>query len=237
MKALAGRIILIFMIFSYLTCYSQIKGVPPPASGPDTTIVFLSPRPLILPEDETRSKNAAGLDLLFSIGGAGVGFYYMRDLGWDLFAYTNIYMYMPKNTDEIEYYDAYGQTFVKDKINRVFAFPVTIGLQKLLNFEDLGDSFVPYLNTGLGPSFIITTPYEREFFNSLGYTTSYVRFGMFFGAGLNFNFQGVNNRILQGLYVRYCYVPFGGNGLESIKKMPMTNLGGLFISYTIGVKF
>jgi hypothetical protein len=35
--------------------------------------------------------------------------------------------------------------------------------------------------------------------------------------------------------IRYYYIPFGGNGIDSIKDLPMKDFGGLFIA--LGIAF
>jgi len=92
----------------------------------------------------------------------------------------------------------------------------------------------PFISAGIGPTFILSTPYDREFFNAFGYGAFYTRFGAFIGAGANF---GNTNRSIMGLNIRYYFIPFGGNGLESIRDLPIKNFGGVFLSLSLGIRY
>jgi hypothetical protein len=52
--------------------------------------------------------------------------------------------------------------------------------------------------------------------------------------GANF---GSNNKTLVSANIRYYIIPFGGEGLESIKDLPITQFGGIFLSLSFGTKF
>jgi outer membrane protein W len=113
-------------------------------------------------------------------------------------------------------------------------FPLTFGLQYYILKDKLTDSFKPYFSAGAGPTLILSTPYEKEFFNSFGYGTFYGRFGGFVGLGANL---GANSNSLLGLNLKYYFIPFGGKGIESIQDFPMKDLGGVFLSLTVGTKY
>jgi len=94
-------------------------------------------------------------------------------------------------------------------------------------------NFTPYLNLGLGPTFILTTPYDKEFFTSFGYARMYVRLGFFVGTGVNIP---VTEESYIGISARQFWIPFGGKGLESVKDKPITDFGGFFLGFNFGIR-
>jgi hypothetical protein len=236
-KQLIATIIffLLFCLIGQSPLLSQSKGEPPPAFNPDTTFIFKSPRPLISADNPKKElKNAWGFNLIFSGNGFGAGLFLEREMDKNLFVFSSLYMSGARNTDEFEVLDQYGNYVVPGKINRLFMFPLTFGFEYYVFTETLSDNFKPYLDAGLGPTLIISTPYEREFFNAFGYTQSYVRFGSFIGLGANFSPRANS---LMGVNIRYYFIPFGGHGLESIEGLPIHDFGGLFLSLNGGVKY
>lgn len=225
--------ILFFAAATLLT--AQEKGETYPEFNPDTVFIFNSPRSLIAPDDEYSGiRSAFGADLVFSENGFGGGMFYQRNLGANFFGFVSLYISGARNTDEFDYYDYNTGTYrVPDKINRLYIFPLTIGVLKTLFNEEIADSFRPYVSAGFGPTFIISTPYNKEFFDAFGYSSGYTRLGGFLGIGANF---GSGNKTLMSANIRYYYIPFGGNGLESIEGLPITNFGGIFLSFSIGAK-
>ena len=215
---------------------AQIKGEESPEYNPDTLYIYTSPRPLINQEEISGEvKQAWGLDLLFSGNGFGLGLFYQKAFTEDLFAFASFYISGAKNTDEFELYDYNtGQFFILDKINRLFMFPLTLGIQQYLFRDVLNDNLKPFINIGLGPSFILSTPYEKEFFSSFGDANAYTRFGAFIGGGAN---VGSGSKSFVSVNVRYYFIPFGGEGLESVKNNPIKDFGGLFLSLSLGAKF
>lgn len=200
----------------------------------DTNIVFNSPRPLIKSQTtEIGSYKSWGFNLILSNNGFGFGLFYDKFIAEDLSLFANLYMSGARNTDEFEYYDPNtGRLFVPGKINRLYMFPLTFGMNKFVFTKALNSNFFPYINFGVGPTFIIATPYEKEFFTSFGYTHLYIRFGGFVGGGINI--PTTSNSYL-GFSIRYYWIPFGGNGLESIKDLPIKDFGGLFLGLNIGI--
>ena len=113
-------------------------------------------------------------------------------------------------------------------------FPVIFGANYYVLTEELDNNFKPYISFGLGPTFILSTPYEKEFFDSFGYSSAYTRFGSFVGIGADLSGTG---KSVMSVNIKYYYIPFGGDGLESIKKLPLENFGGIFLTLSVGMKF
>lgn len=238
MKQLIITIIIISIMFALNVndMLAQIKGEEPPEFNPDTVFIFTSPRPLIS-SDRSFSEFGGGwgLDLLFSGNGFGGGVFLQHFLDDDLTAFFSLYLSGARNTDEFPEWDPWrGEWRVRNKINRLFMFPVTIGLQKELFKDKLQGGFAPYISAGVGPTFILATPYEKDFFDAFNYSMFYTRFGAFLGIGANL---GSSANSIMSVNMRYYYIPFGGDGLESIRDRPLHDFGGVFLSLSLGIKY
>jgi hypothetical protein len=235
MKSLLVITLVLFCGLNY-SAYSQIKGEPVPSYNPDSTFVFNSPRPLINEADNPEYlKHAIGLDLTFSNNGFGLGGFLHQKLFDEVNGFVNLYVSGARNTDEFEQWDpAYQDYKVYGKVNRVFMMPLTFGVEKYMFTKEISESFRPFISAGAGPTFIFTTPYDKEFFSAFANTQSYIRFGGFLGFGTYISSKGNN---IMGLHVRYYWIPFGGKGIESVINHPMTDLGGLYLSLSVGSLF
>ncbi|MGB9852797.1 MAG: hypothetical protein ACPLPX_08035 [Candidatus Kapaibacteriota bacterium] len=201
----------------------------------DSTIVFKSPRPLLTNNINNLSKPKFwGLNIILSNSGFGFGGFYEMYLSKNTSMFVNLYLSGARNTDEFEYYDPFtGEIFIPGKVNRLYMFPLTFGISQSFLTEVLGTNFTPFFNLGLGPTFIVSTPYEKEFFTSIGYARMYIRFGGFIGAGINIP---ITDKSYFGVSARHYWIPFGGKGLESIKDKPIKDFGGFFLGLNIGIK-
>lgn len=232
--------ILSFLLFSISSLFAQVKGEEPVEFNPDTVFVFQSPRDLINPVHSGASLQSAwGIDLLFSGSGFGAGCFFNANITEKLVFLSSLYISGARNTDEFENYvwdeaAGYYKIIVPDKVNRLYVLPLTVGLQYYLFSNELTESFKPYANLGFGPSLILSTPYSKEFFSSWASADAYLRFGAFLGVGA---YVSANSKTLMGLNARYYYIPFGGQGLESLKDMPITNFGDFFLSLSVGIRF
>jgi hypothetical protein len=226
---------LISLFMAHFESSAQTKGEPVKPFNPDSVFIFESPRPLITADDFKGNKtNSWGFNVLFSDNGLGGGVFIQWAVDKDLFLFSSLYISGARNTDEIDYLYPDGNNRVPGKINRLYMFPLTFGITQLLFADKLTDSFKPFLSAGLGPTFILSTPYDREFFNSFGYARLYPRFGAFLGIGAYFGFT---EKSQSGINIRYYYIPYGGAGLESIQGKPIKDFGGIFLSLIIGINF
>ncbi|MGE5313123.1 MAG: hypothetical protein ACM3Q4_00350 [Acidobacteriota bacterium] len=210
-----------------------------PASGvPDSSIVFTSPRKDKAAETDSPDalRHAWGIDVMLSGNGFGLGGFYRHEYTRDLFGTIQFAISDSKDDNEVEYVDWYGQSYVPNKVNRFLLMPLFFGAQYRLFADDITDSFRPYVNAGAGPTLILSSPYEREFFNSLHYARSHYTAGGYVGFGA---FFGSEKGSLMGVNFRYYYIPVSG-GLESMRN-PLTNeitrksdFGGFFITINIG---
>ena len=175
--------------------------------------------------------NAYGMDLLFGEGGFGLGGFYRNNLTNTLTFFTDLSISGAKDENEFEYVDYWGRTYTVGKKNRIFLIPLFAGLQNRLFANDLGDNFRPYINFAIGPTMVLTTPYEREFFNSLKYAQANYTVGGYIGFGANF---GLDQTHLAGINIRYYFIQFFNHGIESLEGKPKKSFGGFYITLNIG---
>ncbi|MCS7053012.1 MAG: hypothetical protein NZM09_04690 [Ignavibacterium sp.] len=177
---------------------------------------------------------AWGVDVMFGEAGFGVGTFVRKQLNNKITAYFDISFSEAKDEREIEYVDYWGNTFVIGKKNRVFQMPMFLGIQYRLFENSIAENLRPYINIGVGPSLIITTPYLEEFFSSFGNAQSQWAVGGYAGLGANF---GLDKSSLIGLNVRYYHIKLFGDGVESLYGRFQKNLSGLFITLSLGIMY
>lgn len=184
--------------------------------------------PFVFPE------NTLGFDLMFGEGGFGVGGFYRYDLSESFTWYSDISISEAKDPAEVEYIDYFGNIRVPGKINRIFLVPITTGLQYRMFRESLSDNLRPYLAVGAGPSIVISTPFDKEFFSAFGSAIVYTAVGGYVGVGANFGFD---ENSLVGLSARYYVIHLFNDGIEAMEGNPMNDLGGFYIALNIGTMF
>ncbi len=203
----------------------------PDTPNPDTIYTFISPRPLLLGARAQAKRNTIGLEVLFSGSGLGIGCQMERVLNTDYKLNWGIFFSGKRASDEIEYYDNYGNSIIYNKINRLYVLPLNIGIQRYINIKDLGKTFRPFVNAMLNPALIWQIPYRSSWFNDLKFSEWHFRFGGGIAVGADF---GEINTSLISFKLKYLYIPYGSSGLESIKDLPIKNFGGFFLSLTAG---
>ncbi len=232
---------LVFIATNYSS--AQQTGADKPEFNPDTVFTFHSPRPLLsLDELKNALTNAWGVDLVFSGNGFAGGVFMQKKIQEGFYGFVDLYISGARNSDEFELYDpTTRQTFIRDKINRLYMFPLMFGASYSLFQNKVIGSFKPFASAGVGPTFILSTPYydkEKDifvgFFESFGSAKFFTRFGGFIGIGADIE---TSPRNVSNVEIRYFFIPFGGAGLESIEGLPITDFGGLFISFSIGFRY
>ena len=180
----------------------------------------------------TFPPNAYGLDIMFGEGGFGMGTFYRHALSSDVTFFTDFSISEAKDENEFEYVDPWtGETQVAGKKNRVFLLPLNVGLQYRVFTSTLGDNLRPYINLAFGPSTVMTTPYEREFFNSFRMAQARYTVGGYFGIGANF---GLDQKSVLGINLRYYITHFFDQGVESLAGRYQKDLGGFYITLNLG---
>ncbi|GJQ62953.1 MAG: hypothetical protein SCALA702_20060 [Melioribacteraceae bacterium] len=184
--------------------------------------------------NENFPDNSWGVDIMFGEGGFGLGTFYRQQFNRDLTGFIDLSFSESKDDKEIEYIDYFGQTYVIGKKNRVFLIPITLGVQYRLFADDITDNLRPYINAGVGPSVVLTTPYEKEFFNAFGDTQSKIAVGGYVGFGANF---GLSKNNLVGINMRYYYSVLPGAGVENLEGRTRKNIGAFYITLNLGMMY
>ncbi len=183
---------------------------------------------------ETFPPNAWGADIMFGEGGFGLGTFYHKSFSRTVTGFVDLSFSESKDEREIEYIDYFGNTFVYNKKNRVFVIPLNFGIQYRMFTETLTDNLRPYICAGVGPTFVLTTPYEKEYFNAFRSAQSKIAGGGYIGLGANI---GVNKNNLFGLNIRYYFIHLFDNGVENLYDKYRKDLGGISISVSIGIMY
>lgn len=180
-------------------------------------------------------NNSWGADIMFSEGGFGLGSFYRYNFTNVVTGFVDFSISESKDEREVEYYDYYtGQTYTVGKVNRVFALPVNFGIQYRLFENDLVENLRPFVTAGIGPNFVLTTPYDLEFFTSFGKAKIKYALGGYIGFGANF---GLNKKNLVGLNIRYYYSHLFDEGVENLQGNFRKDLGAFYITLSIGSMF
>lgn len=179
-------------------------------------------------------NGAWGIDIMFGESGFGLGTFIRHQLSQDLTGYFDISFSEAKDEREIEYFDYWGNSFVVGKKNRIFQIPMFFGLQYRIFQHSIAENLRPYVNFGTGPSLIVTTPYNEEFFSAFGSASSQWAYGGYLGLGANF---GLDKSSLVGINVRYYYLRLFGDGVESLVGRYQKNLQGIFITLNLGIMY
>ncbi|HEX2866322.1 MAG TPA: hypothetical protein VHO03_04735 [Ignavibacteriales bacterium] len=180
-------------------------------------------------------KNSWGVDFMFGEGGFGLGTFYRHDLNNTLTGFVDFSMSEAKDEQEIEYFNYFTQQYeTLNKKNRIFLLPINFGLQQRLFEHSITENLRPYINFGIGPSIVLTTPYDKEFFSSFGSAQARFTTGGYVGLGANF---GLDKSSLLGINLRYYVIHFFDKGVESLNNKFQNNLGGFYLTINLGIMY
>jgi hypothetical protein len=180
------------------------------------------------PEKVKTNSWAAGI--LYAENGFGLFGTYSKILGRTTSTMFRLSISGVSDPNEVQYYDYYGNSYVRDKINRVYDATLSIGLKHNIFFDDIDGNFKPYIKGGIAPTLILMTPYDRSFFPSFGYAQTSYGIGVFGGVGLDYY---ESKSLGMGLGIEYSYIPVLGNEVRSILDHNITNVGGLQFCFNI----
>lgn len=189
------------------------------------------------PEKEAKEfpDNAWGADIMFGEGGFGLGFFLRSSFSETLTGFVDVSFSESKADQEIERIDPiFGQTYTIGKANRVFLIPLNFGLQYRLFSETITENLRPYLNFGVGPTMVVTTPYEKEFFSAFGDAQAKFAAGGYIGIGANF---GLSESNLLGINMRYYYAHLFDEGVENLEGQYNNDIGSFYITINVGVMY
>ena len=211
-------IVLLILLIPFLNTNAQSIGKLAPEKPPE---VF--------------PNNALGLDVIFSEGGIGFGGFYRYSLSNELTFFTDLSMSESKDDQEIVRINPFTlQPFTLFKKNRVFILPLNFGLQFRLFSDKIYDNLRPYINFGIGPTMVLTTPNVQEFFKAFGDAHAKYALGGHIGFGANF---GIDKSNLVGINVRYYFIHLFDRGVEGLIGKFRNNLGGIFLTINIGFMY
>ncbi len=180
-------------------------------------------------------SNAWGMDIMFGDAGFGLGTFFRKQLDIKWTAFVDLSFSETKDEREFEFYDYYlGKFVTADKKNRIFQVPLNFGAQYRLFENILTDNLRPYINAAVGPTLLITTPYQEEFFSSFGKAQVKYAAGGYLGFGANF---GLDKSSLMGVNFRYYYAQILGDGVESLRGKVKKNIQGFFITLNLGLMY
>ncbi len=179
-------------------------------------------------------NNAFGIDIMFSEGGFGLGGFYRHKLSNIITAFTDISISEAKDPREFTYVDYLGRTYTFGKKLRAFLVPINFGIQYRLFENILYDNLRPYLNAGVGPTLVVSDPYEIEFFKAFSKAQVQYTAGGYIGFGANF---GIDKNNLVGVNVRYYFIHLFNQGVEIMQGRHEKDLGGLYITINIGTMY
>ena len=208
MKKISNPLISIFiftLIFTSVS-YSQIK--------------YAQPEP----------RNVWSIGFSYSERGFGPSASFFLPTGKTTDVFINVLFSNVTDSREIERTDLFGNTYVANKINRVFMMPVSIGLRKEMFKDDIEGEFVPIFNIGVSPTLIFLNPYDRDFFSALGYTTTQFGIGGFTGLGVSFR---QSQSMSLNFNLNYYYISVLGDDVQSLEGSTIKNVGGLQLGFAI----
>ncbi|MBK7104487.1 MAG: hypothetical protein IPH62_04310 [Ignavibacteriae bacterium] len=179
--------------------------------------------------------NAIGLDLMIGEGGFGLGGFYRHNYSNTLTVFSDFSISETKHEREIERYDIFGYPLpIYGKKNRIYLFPLNFGLQYRLFYQSLTDNLRPYVSIAVGPTMFVTSPAEREFFNSLGYAQAKYGIGGYIGFGANF---GTNTNNLTGINIRYYLHQMFDKGIEQYYGEFRKSIQQVSLTINIGIMY
>lgn len=177
---------------------------------------------------EKIARNNWALGMMYTESGFGLSGTYYSKLSRTSDLTFKLSMSGVSDPNEVEYYDYYGNTFVKNKINRVYLTALSVGIKHNVFFDDLEGNFKPFVKIGVAPSLILYNPYDRGFFEAIKYTQTSYGLGGYAGIGIEYY---ESQSIGLSIGVDYYYIPVLGNDVYSIKDKKISNVGGVQIGF------
>ncbi len=179
--------------------------------------------------------NTWGMDLMFGEGGFGLGTFLRKEFTTTITGFVDLGVTESKDEREVEIIDPFfGTSFTINKKNRVFLVPLNFGVQYRLFHSSLTANLRPYLNFGVGPTLVISTPYDREFFSAFAKAKANYAVGGYIGIGANF---GLSKENLIGINARYYVAHLFNEGVENLNGKFRKDLNHFYITLNIGLMY
>jgi outer membrane protein W len=173
--------------------------------------------------------NNWSINVLFSDNGFGAGAQLFKKFSPDISLFAGIFFSGAKDDREFEVYDIFGNSYVPNKIHRMFMIPVNLGVQFRLFREEVTDDLRPHVNVGLSPTAIIYTPYAESFFPSFGHARAKYTVGAFASVGVDYLTSKSSSLNMD---IRYYYTQLFGSGIESLESKEKKFFGGLYLVFS-----
>ena len=207
------------------TMPSAPSGVAPRI---DTAMIFEPSSPLLREPEAVAQEhpNSWGVSGSFTDYGFGAGLFLSRVLSADVSLGLTAELGTAQASREFD-------LITSDKVNRIYVVPLMLSAEYRLFRTTLSDNMRPYITAGAGPVAAVTTPYQMEFFQSLGSATSKFIPGGFVGVGSHF---GTDPKSLFSASIRYFIIPNAGS-IQSTATQYVTDLSSLSLTVSIGFQF
>jgi len=173
-------------------------------------------------------RNNWGIGFSYSESGVGISSSLFTPIGKSTDLFFNLLFSGVSDSRELERYDLFGNSIIPDKVNRIYMVPLSIGIKKELFKDDIEGDFSPVLNFGISPTLILTNPYDKGFFNAIGYTKAKFGFGGFGGIGVSFK---QSKSMSLSVNINYYFIPILGGPVESIQNNQIKDVGGLQLAF------
>jgi hypothetical protein len=177
---------------------------------------------------ETEKRNSWAVGLMYTDNGFGLSGTYFKPIGRTSDLTFKLSISGVTDPTEVEYYDIYGNSYIKDKINRVFLATLSVGIKHNIFYDDIDGNFKPFVRAGLSPAFAMTTPFDRSYFKAFGYAQPGFAFGGYAGAGIEYY---ESKTVGLSIGIDYYYLPVFGREIMSLKDKAITNLGGIQLNF------
>jgi hypothetical protein len=177
---------------------------------------------------ETDYRNSWAVGFMYTDNGFGLSGTYFKHIGRTADMTVKLSISGVADPSEVEYFDVYGNSFIKDKINRVFLTTLSVGIKQNIFYDEIDGSFKPFVKIGLAPAFAMTTPYDKSYFKAFGYAQPGFAFGGYAGIGIDYY---ESKSIGLGISLEYYYLPVIGREILSLRDKPMKNLGGIQLNF------
>lgn len=178
--------------------------------------------------DTVSYGTGAGLQILLTNSGFGLGGYYQHSVSKDVSLTFEMSLGSGKDEREVKFFSYIGRSYIPNKANYLLMLPISMGIQHRLFREAIVDNFRPYLQVTAGPTFGWEYPYFKDcdgdgrfdesvecegggFEKTYDSITSIVRgaprfgFGGIVAVGAHF---GSNRRLTQGVRIGYAFSYF-----------------------------
>ncbi len=177
---------------------------------------------------ELRNNWTIGVNV--SEKGFGLNAGIFKQINYDYDLLLNLSISGVSDNREFEVYDIYGNPTVLDKENRIFLIAANLGVQRYLFKDEIEGGFMPLVLGGITPALVVTTPYERGYFEAFKYAQMSQAVGGYIGVGMEY-LQGSN--ISLAFNARYLYLSVVGREVNSLKGKPINNLGGFQLTFSL----